>query len=134
MSPRARLSGPGLTGPKSGRPWYLARWTWLAAILAIAVGVLAAITGVRNPVLHAGSQLTGFLPEAAAVAIFAMTYLVVAIGRLPGFQLDRAGAALVGASLIVAVGALPLEDVPKAIYLNMDDLREHKKEALRRAA
>jgi Na+/H+ antiporter NhaD/arsenite permease-like protein len=54
-------------------------------------------------------------PEAAAVAIFAMTYLVVAIGRLPGFRLDRAGAALVGASLMVAVGALPLEEAPKAI-------------------
>jgi Na+/H+ antiporter NhaD/arsenite permease-like protein len=54
-------------------------------------------------------------PEAAAVAIFAMTYLVVAIGRLPGFRLDRAGAALVGASLMVAVGALPLEQAPKAI-------------------
>ena len=54
-------------------------------------------------------------PEAAAFAIFAMTYLVVAIGRLPGFRLDRAGAALVGASLMVAVGALPLEEAPKAI-------------------
>src|SRR5580704_14966870 len=54
-------------------------------------------------------------PEAAAVAIFAMTYLVVAIGRLPGFRLDRAGAALVGASLMVAVGVMPLEEVPKAI-------------------
>src|SRR5580704_6373957 len=54
-------------------------------------------------------------PEAAAVAIFAMTYLVVAIGRLPGFRLDRAGAALVGASLMVAVGALPLDEAPKAI-------------------
>jgi Na+/H+ antiporter NhaD/arsenite permease-like protein len=54
-------------------------------------------------------------PEAAAIAIFAMTYLVVAIGRLPGFRLDRAGAALVGASLMVAVGALPLEEAPKAI-------------------
>jgi Na+/H+ antiporter NhaD/arsenite permease-like protein len=53
--------------------------------------------------------------EAAAIAIFAMTYLVVAIGRLPGFRLDRAGAALVGASLMVAVGALPLEEAPKAI-------------------
>ena len=55
------------------------------------------------------------MPEAAAIAIFAMTYLVVAIGRLPGFRLDRAGAALVGASLMVAVGALPLEEAPKAI-------------------
>src|ERR1700732_5542768 len=46
-------------------------------------------------------------PEAAAIAIFAMTYLVVAIGRLPGFRLDRAGAALVGASQSAAVRVLP---------------------------
>jgi Na+/H+ antiporter NhaD/arsenite permease-like protein len=61
------------------------------------------------------ARFFGLLPEAAAIAIFAMTYLVVAIGRLPGFRLDRAGAALVGASLMVAVGALPLEEAPKAI-------------------
>jgi Na+/H+ antiporter NhaD/arsenite permease-like protein len=61
------------------------------------------------------ARLLGLVPEAAAIAIFAMTYLVVAVGRLPGFRLDRAGAALVGASLMVAVGALPLEEAPKAI-------------------
>jgi Na+/H+ antiporter NhaD/arsenite permease-like protein len=61
------------------------------------------------------TRFFSLVPEAAAIAIFAMTYLVVAIGRLPGFRLDRAGAALVGASLMVAVGALPLEEAPKAI-------------------
>src|SRR5215470_491869 len=61
------------------------------------------------------ARLLTLLPEAAAIAIFTMTYLVIALGRLPGFRLDRAGAALVGASLMVAVGALPLEDAPKAI-------------------
>ncbi len=44
-----------------------------------------------------------------AVAIFAATYLVIAIGRLPGYRLDRAGAALLGASLMVGFGVLPLE-------------------------
>ena len=61
------------------------------------------------------ARFFSLVPEAAAIAVFAVTYLVVAIGRLPGFQLDRAGAALVGASLMVAVGALPLEEAPKAI-------------------
>jgi Na+/H+ antiporter NhaD/arsenite permease-like protein len=69
----------------------------------------------RRPLAQITGHLPGLLPEIAAVAIFAMTYLVVAIGRLPGFWLDRAGAALVGASLMVAVGALPLEEAPKAI-------------------
>ena len=61
------------------------------------------------------ARFFSLVPEATAIAIFATTYLVVAIGRLPGFRLDRAGAALVGASLMVAVGALPLEEAPKAI-------------------
>src|ERR1700724_644232 len=61
------------------------------------------------------ARFFSLVPEAAAIAIFAITYLVVAIGRLPGFRLDRAGGALVGASLMVAVGALPLEEAPKAI-------------------
>jgi Na+/H+ antiporter NhaD/arsenite permease-like protein len=61
------------------------------------------------------ARFFSLVPEAAAIAIFAITYLVVAIGRLPGFRLDRAGAALVGASLMVAAGALPLEEAPKAI-------------------
>jgi Na+/H+ antiporter NhaD/arsenite permease-like protein len=60
-------------------------------------------------------RLPDLLPEAAAIAIFAITYLVLAIGRLPGFWLDRAGAALVGASLMIAVGVMPLEEAPKAI-------------------
>jgi Na+/H+ antiporter NhaD/arsenite permease-like protein len=61
------------------------------------------------------ARLLGLVPEVAAIAIFALTYLVVAVGRLPGFRLDRAGAALVGASLMVALGALPIEEAPKAI-------------------
>src|SRR5438105_1087457 len=61
------------------------------------------------------ARLLSLVPEGAAIAIFAMTYLVVAIGRLPGFRLDRAGAALVGASLMVAAGAMPLDEAPKAI-------------------
>jgi Na+/H+ antiporter NhaD/arsenite permease-like protein len=46
----------------------------------------------------------------AAGVIFTGTYFVLAIGRLPGFRLDRAGAALLGASLMVACGVLtPME-------------------------
>jgi len=53
--------------------------------------------------------------QLAVIAVFAATYLVVAIGRLPGFQLDRAGAALLGASLMVGLGALPLADAYRAV-------------------
>ena len=34
----------------------------------------------------------------AAIVIFALTYLVLAIGRFPGFRVDRTGAAIIGAT------------------------------------
>jgi hypothetical protein len=40
----------------------------------------------------------------AAILISVATYAVIAIGKLPGFHLDRAGAALLGASLMAATG------------------------------
>jgi Na+/H+ antiporter NhaD/arsenite permease-like protein len=51
----------------------------------------------------------------AAEIIFALTYLVLAIGRLPGFRVDRTGAAIIGASLMVAFNALTLEQAYRAI-------------------
>ena len=50
-----------------------------------------------------------------AVLIFAATYAVVAFGRLPGLRIDRAGAALLGAALMVAVGAMTLDEAYRAI-------------------
>jgi Na+/H+ antiporter NhaD/arsenite permease-like protein len=47
--------------------------------------------------------------------IFAATYTVVAIGRLPFLRLDRAGAALLGAALMVASGTLSLDEAYRAI-------------------
>jgi Na+/H+ antiporter NhaD/arsenite permease-like protein len=52
------------------------------------------------------------------IVIFAATYLVVAVGRVPGLRLDRAGAALIGAALMVAVGALTPAEAYRAIELD----------------
>jgi Na+/H+ antiporter NhaD/arsenite permease-like protein len=52
-----------------------------------------------------------------AALIFAATYLVIAMGRLPGLRLDRTGAALLGASLMVASGTLSLEEAYRAVDL-----------------
>ena len=53
-----------------------------------------------------------------ALLVFICTYAVVALGRLPGLRVDRAGAALIGASLMVGSGALSLEEAYRAIDLN----------------
>jgi Na+/H+ antiporter NhaD/arsenite permease-like protein len=53
-----------------------------------------------------------------AALIFVATYLVMAVGELPGFYLDRAGAALLGASMMVATGLLSLDDAYRAIDID----------------
>jgi Na+/H+ antiporter NhaD/arsenite permease-like protein len=47
--------------------------------------------------------------------IFAGTYLVVAFGRLPFLRIDRTGAALIGASLMVACGTLSLKEAYQSV-------------------
>ena len=54
----------------------------------------------------------------AALAVFAVTYLGIAIGRLPPLRIDRAGIALVGGSLMLAIGGMSVADVTAAIDFN----------------
>ena len=61
--------------------------------------------------------MTSLTPLATAV-IFIVTYAGVALGRIPGLRLDRAGIALVGAVLMVAAGALTPAEAYGAIDLN----------------
>ncbi len=49
------------------------------------------------------------------ILIFAATYLVLAIGRLPGFRVDRTGAAIIGASLMLAANVLTMKEAYAAI-------------------
>jgi len=51
----------------------------------------------------------------AAIGVFAVTYVALALGRLPGLRIDRAGIALVGASLMLATGAMNLGSAARAI-------------------
>ncbi len=53
-----------------------------------------------------------------ATLIFLGTYLVLALGRLPGFRVDRTGAAIIGASLMVAFNILSLQEAYASIDYN----------------
>lgn len=46
---------------------------------------------------------------------FGLTYLGLALGRLPGLRTDRAGVAVVGAAGVLACGLLSFEDAVKAV-------------------
>jgi Na+/H+ antiporter NhaD/arsenite permease-like protein len=49
-----------------------------------------------------------------ALIIFAAVYVVMALGRLPGFRVDRTGAAIIGASLMLALGVLSPREAYRA--------------------
>jgi Na+/H+ antiporter NhaD/arsenite permease-like protein len=71
--------------------------------------------------LAPGEGLMGrmnWMPETTIVAawlIFLATYAVVAIGKIPVYRIDRAGAALLGGSLMVATGVLSLEEAYRTV-------------------
>src|ERR1700758_1809850 len=83
----------------------------------IAVGLLLALA-------LAAALLPSFVPgedaearHLAALGIFIGSYLALAIGKVPGLAIDRAGVALVGACLMVASGVVSLEDAYRAVDL-----------------
>ena len=89
------------------------------SVLLVGLVVLIAIAAALAPTLfHAGDRVGGESRSVAAGVIFVGSYLALAIGRIPGLSIDRAGIALVGAGLMVASGALSLEDAYKAVDLD----------------
>jgi Na+/H+ antiporter NhaD/arsenite permease-like protein len=53
-----------------------------------------------------------------AALIFLLTYVVLAVGRFPGLRIDRTGAAIIGASAMVAANVLSLDEAYRAINLD----------------
>lgn len=47
--------------------------------------------------------------------IFGLTYLALALGKVPGLRIDRAGIALVGAAAMLAFGVLTMSDAARAV-------------------
>src|SRR5579863_8413748 len=80
--------------------WFLVPGFWLST--------------VRERVTR-NQKLENQKPALPAILIFAATYFVLAIGRLPGFRVDRTGAAIIGASLMVAANVLTLDEAWSAI-------------------
>src|ERR1700738_1229612 len=89
----------------------------LGVVFAVTI-VLLALAGRLAPSLLPGTLVGRDAQSVAAAAIFAASYLALAVGRGPGLAIDRAGVALVGACLMVAGGALPLGDAYKAVDLD----------------
>jgi Na+/H+ antiporter NhaD/arsenite permease-like protein len=99
----ARLTGP--------------LWRRLSRVLVLAI-VLLALAGGVAPTLMPGTLFERDAVRFATVVIFVASYIALAVGRIPGLAIDRAGVALVGASLMVACGALTLDEAYKAVDLD----------------
>ena len=53
--------------------------------------------------------------RAIALAAFVASYVGLALGRVPGFRIDRTGVAIIGAAVMVASGAVPWPDAVAAV-------------------
>ncbi len=95
------------------------RWPGFVGIGLAALVVLVAIVAALLPgLLPADAALDQETRKFAAAVIFVASYLALAIGKIPGLSVDRAGVALVGACLMVGSGVLPLEDAYRAVDLD----------------
>ncbi len=59
--------------------------------------------------------MLAMLLSVIAGAILLLTYFILALGRAPYLRIDRTGAAIVGAILMIASGVLPLDEAYRAI-------------------
>lgn len=60
--------------------------------------------------------MTAPAPSVSVVStIFGLTYFALALGKIPGLRIDRAGIAMVGAVAMLACGALTLHDAARAV-------------------
>jgi di/tricarboxylate transporter len=69
--------------------------------------LLAAVSGLTRPLVD--WQVT------AGYAIFAVSHLVFALGKLPGMKIDRPGMAIIGAVLMVAFRIVPAAEALRFI-------------------
>ena len=61
------------------------------------------------------SLTTGSASVPLVSTIFGITYLGLAIGKVPGLRIDRAGIALVGAAAMLAAGVLSMREAARAV-------------------
>ena len=112
-------AGPGKRPLKPNPPAQRPRWPRVVGIASVLLVIAIALIAAVGPhLLPANPWLDEDSSKLAALAIFAASYFALAIGKIPGLSIDRAGVALVGAGLMVASGVLSLEDAYKAIDLD----------------
>jgi len=85
----------------------------LASLAAVGLLLLLAFGAASFSWLMPGED--GATRHLAALCIFVASYVALAIGKVPGLSIDRAGVALVGACLMVASGVETLDQAYRAV-------------------
>ena len=115
LSDRLAAARIGSSIAKDGKP--SRRRSRLSRILVFAL-VIVALAGGIAAWLMPETPLQQDARWVGSAAVFASSCLALAVGRVPGLALDRAGVALVGAALMVACGAISLDDAYRAVDLD----------------
>ena len=95
------------------RSWFRERRAIMVSIGAVGAVIVLSLAAAIAPLIRPAFGREAV--KTAAAAIFGASYLALAIGKVPGLSIDRAGVALVGACLMVGAGALTLEDAYRAV-------------------
>lgn len=112
-------ASPGKRRLKTDTPSRRRRWPGVVGIaLVILVITIALIAAATPGLLPASLGVDDDIQKIATAVIFVASYVALAIGKVPGLSIDRAGVALVGAGLMVASGALSLEEAYQAVDLD----------------
>src|SRR5215472_17255406 len=106
---RLQLSSAGRVGQRHDHPHLRLRGGNQAGNRAVAREASGGRTSLAR------ERPGGRPPLSAAYLIFAATYLVLAIGRLPGFRVDRTDAAIIGASLMLATNVVTVQEAYAAV-------------------
>jgi Na+/H+ antiporter NhaD/arsenite permease-like protein len=95
------------------KQWVVGNTAELASLTVVALLLLLTLGAASLPWIMPDKGAVAH--QTAAVIIFTTSYLALAIGKVPGLAIDRAGVALVGACLMVASGVVSLDDAYQAV-------------------
>jgi Na+/H+ antiporter NhaD/arsenite permease-like protein len=95
------------------------RWPAAVSIVLVVLVIAVALAAAVIPgLIPAPNDFGNETRTIAAAVIFTASYVALAIGKIPGLSIDRAGVALAGAGLMVTTGVLSPEDAYKAVDLD----------------
>jgi Na+/H+ antiporter NhaD/arsenite permease-like protein len=113
------MTSTGKRRLKADLPSWRHRWPGVVGIALVIIVIGITLIAAATPsLLPVSFGVDDEIRKVAVAAIFSASYLALAIGKVPGLNIDRAGIALVGAGLMVASGALSLEEAYKTVDLD----------------